>query len=195
MKKLLTITGPSGSGKSTLERNLLGLDEVFSKVISTTTRKPRVGEVDGVDYYFLSEAEFKKREQGNRFAECITFEGNNRRYGVEVDELERITNSSRIPLVVVEPEGVRQIHSALPRQGWKVRSIFVTHDPEVLITRYVNRENAAFTREDARRILNLIQDELNWERRFDGWDRAYHAYDEKCQDAIHYEILKLMKEC
>ena len=82
---LVVITGPSGVGKSTLCDNIrLALPGV-SRAVTCTTRKPRSGELDGVDYYFLGEEEFLARVDSDEFLENALVHGNH--YGVLKSEL------------------------------------------------------------------------------------------------------------
>jgi guanylate kinase len=69
-KHIFTISGPSGVGKNTIINNLLQSNKhLITPFISTTTRNPRVGEIEGVDYYFVSKEEFNKRVDGGAFLE------------------------------------------------------------------------------------------------------------------------------
>jgi guanylate kinase len=69
--KLVVMSGPSGVGKTTVLRRLLaGCSLPLRASVSATTRPPRPGEVDGVDYHFLSEEEFSRRRQQGEFLEC-----------------------------------------------------------------------------------------------------------------------------
>ena len=80
--KLVVISGPSGVGKSTVVRQVL---EQFSRrlrlSISATTRPPRGAEQDGVDYFFLSDAEFARRMADGEFLECVEVFGRGHWYG------------------------------------------------------------------------------------------------------------------
>ena len=74
---LFIISGPAGVGKTTLcDRLLIDFAENLKRVITATTRKPRVGEVDGVDYYFLSKQEFERKKSQNAFLENEIIHGN-----------------------------------------------------------------------------------------------------------------------
>ena len=73
------ITGPSGVGKGTLIRSLVQQVPELEVSVSATTRPPRPGEVDGVDYHFLSDAEFDRRLAAGEFIEHASYSGN--RYG------------------------------------------------------------------------------------------------------------------
>ena len=76
---LVVISAPSGAGKTTLCGNLLRSDPGLTRAITCTTRAPRGGEVDGVDYHFLSVETFEEREASGDFLETATVYGN--RYG------------------------------------------------------------------------------------------------------------------
>ena len=73
------ITGPSGVGKGTLIRTLRERRPELELAVSATTRAPRPGEEDGVDYHFLSDAEFDRRVEAGEFVEHARYSG--RRYG------------------------------------------------------------------------------------------------------------------
>jgi len=102
-RNIIMSCGISGSGKSTLMEGLVDLDpELFEIAISSTTREPREGEIDGVHYYFLTEEEFLNRDM----IESVQFNGCY--YGVQASEFERISSEKHI-LLVVEPNGALQI--------------------------------------------------------------------------------------
>ena len=74
---LFIISGPAGVGKTTLcDRLLSDYSEYLKRVITATTREPRVGEVDGVDYYFLSKQEFERKKRQQAFLENEIIHGN-----------------------------------------------------------------------------------------------------------------------
>ena len=103
MRLLFTVTGPSCSGKTTLVRQLLETGK-FAEIISTTSRQPRGGEKHGVDYYFKSAKECEILAEEGCFAEHIIFKDNH--YGVEIDEIERVRKTGKMPIVIVEPNGL-----------------------------------------------------------------------------------------
>lgn len=82
MGKLVILSGPSGAGKSTLVRRLLSECPLPLELsVSATTRAPRRGEQDGVDYHFLSQEEFRRRREGDAFLECKEVFGRGDWYG------------------------------------------------------------------------------------------------------------------
>ena len=76
MGKLFVISGSSGVGKGTVLKEFLARHPEFELSISCTTRKPRVGEQHGINYFFLSEEEFKKVIEDGDFLELAEFSGN-----------------------------------------------------------------------------------------------------------------------
>jgi guanylate kinase len=110
--KVFVITGPSGVGKGTLIRGLLDRVPELELSVSATTRGPRPGEEDGVDYHFLSDSEFDQRLAEGDFVEDASYSGN--RYGTLHSELDRRLNAG-VPVVLeIEVQGARQVRQALP---------------------------------------------------------------------------------
>jgi guanylate kinase len=106
------ITGPSGVGKGTLIRGLRERMPELELSVSATTRRPRPGEEDGVDYHFLTPEEFERRVVAGEFVEHATYSGN--RYGTLRSELERRLKAG-VPVVLeIEVQGARLVRSALP---------------------------------------------------------------------------------
>lgn len=109
---VFVITGPSGVGKGTLIRALRDRVPELELSTSATTRAPRAGEVDGVDYHFLAREEFDRRVAAGRFLEHATYSGN--RYGTLRTEVEeRIARGAPVVLEI-EVQGARQIRATMP---------------------------------------------------------------------------------
>src|SRR5947209_17163165 len=106
---VLVVTGPSGVGKGTLIRELLARRPEFKLSISATTRKPRPGEVDGRDYYFLTTEEFERRLARGEFLEHAMYAGN--MYGTPRSEVDRAGGNL---VLEIEVQGARQVREALP---------------------------------------------------------------------------------
>lgn len=103
-RKLIILTAPSGSGKTSITRFLINKYPKLSFSISAATRLPRGREQNGVDYYFMSVAEFRKRIDANAFVEWeMVYEG--KYYGTLKSELERIWNMGKIPMLDIDVKG------------------------------------------------------------------------------------------
>ena len=106
------ITGPSGVGKGTLIRGLLERVPGLELSVSATTRAPRPGERDGIDYHFLDPAGFEDRVRSGDFLEHATYSGN--RYGTLRSELERRLAAGAGVVLEIEVQGARQVREAMP---------------------------------------------------------------------------------
>jgi guanylate kinase len=110
--KVFVITGPSGVGKGTLIRGLRERVPGLELSVSATTRPPRAGERDGVDYHFLSDAEFDRLLSEGAFLEHARYSGN--RYGTLRSELEGRLERG-VPVVLeIELQGARQVRERMP---------------------------------------------------------------------------------
>jgi len=110
---LVIISGPSGVGKGTVRKALFemeGHDLVYS--ISMTTRLPREGEVDGVDYFFVSVEEFERRIKEGKFLEYAKFVGNY--YGTPLDKIEEQLAKGKEVVLEIEVQGASQVRQKAP---------------------------------------------------------------------------------
>ena len=104
------ITGPSGAGKGTLLGLLVERVPELEVAVSATTRERRPGEVDGHEYWFLSEDEFVRRVAAGEFLEHVTYVSGHR-YGTLLSELDRIRDEGHIPVLELETEGALRVRS------------------------------------------------------------------------------------
>ena len=111
-KKLIIITGPSGVGKGTVVKAILKKDINIWLSISATTRRPRKGEIDGKDYYFLTTKKFKEMIKNEMFLEWAEFAGNY--YGTPMNIInEKIKNGNKV-ILEIEVEGAFQVRKKFP---------------------------------------------------------------------------------
>lgn len=102
------MSGPSGVGKGTIRNKLFEKNDLnLFYSVSMTTRKPRPGEVDGQDYYFVSREEFDKNIENGNLLEWAEFVGN--RYGTPKDKVEKMREEGKNVLLEIEVNGTSQV--------------------------------------------------------------------------------------
>jgi guanylate kinase len=151
--RVFVITGPSGVGKGTLIRGLMEQLPQLALSVSATTRAPRPGEQEGVDYHFLTREAFEHSVRTGEFVEHADYAG--RSYGTLRSELqERIERG--VPVVLeIEVQGARQVRAAMPDA---VQVFIAPPSLEALRTRLVGRgtDDGA----EVRRRLGVAEAEL-----------------------------------
>src|SRR5215475_794857 len=106
---LVLISAPSGGGKTTIAQQLLAARPQMTRAVTCTTRPPRSGERDGVDYYFLDAASFLKRVQAGNFLEHATVYGNS--YGILKAEVLGKLRQGKDVLLNVDVQGAASIRA------------------------------------------------------------------------------------
>ena len=109
---LLVVSGPTGSGKGTVLSELLGKSSDFCYSVSATTRAPRPGEQDGVNYFFLTRAEFEKRIAERRMLEYTEYVGNY--YGTPRDYVDAALADGKNVILEIEVDGAAQVKRLFP---------------------------------------------------------------------------------
>jgi guanylate kinase len=112
---LIVLSGPSGVGKSTVLRRLLDrFPDRLRLSVSATTRSPRPGEADGVDYYFLSDDEFTRRRQTGEFLEACEVFGHGHWYGTLRSEVMPSPGGQKWVILDIDVEGADKVRRQLP---------------------------------------------------------------------------------
>ena len=102
---IIIVVAPTGAGKNYLLKNIADIG--FRNAVSHTTRKPRDGEIDGEDYYFIDKETFDTKKDMDQFIETINFGGPD--YGLTSGEIKEIIGRGNRPYIIVEPNGLEQI--------------------------------------------------------------------------------------
>ncbi|MNV04253.1 Guanylate kinase [compost metagenome] len=148
---LVIFYGPSCGGKSTIQ-NLL--KELYTPIPTATTRKPRIGEFDGINYHFKSKAKFDEEYANGEIIERAEYLGSY--YGAPMRSVKEAIEGNRIRTVILEINGVRKLKEMF---GDKVLAIYIGADIESLSRRF--RDERKTTQEDVEnRIYKALNEEL-----------------------------------
>lgn len=111
-KKLFVLSGSSGVGKGTVLKGFLEKNPNFMLSISCTTRKPRPGEIDGVNYFFISKDEFENCIKENKFLEWAEFAGNF--YGTKKKYIKQCLDEGKDIILEIDTQGALQVKKQMP---------------------------------------------------------------------------------
>ncbi len=158
---LIVLAGPAGVGKGTLVRWLLYNAEGYSLSVSATTRSPRPGEEDGVQYHFVEKARFEQLIADNQLLEWATVHGDNY-YGTLLDELTRADAEGLHLLLEIDLQGARQVMVTRPT----AITIFI-HPPSFEVLESRLRERGTETESQIQTRLSNARAEIASAEEFD----------------------------
>ena len=157
---VIVISGPSGSGKTSVVKALCDLNPTLVKSVSATTRPPRLGEVNGRDYDFLSHAQFSDLVGRDAFLEWATY--GEHCYGTLKSKVTAPVNAGKDVILEIDVQGAMQ----LKRTPFRCVSIFVL-PPSFAILEQRLRERKTESEEELRRRLIAAQTELDYAKHYD----------------------------
>jgi len=175
------VSGPSGVGKSTIVRRVLQADPNVHFSVSHTTRRPREGEVDGVDYSFVDEAEFRRLIEQNAFLEYAVYQ--NHFYGTSRTAVEGPTARGFDLILEVEMQGAEQLQVRLPHA---VRVFIEPPSMQVLEARL--RDRRTETEEVLRGQLQRAQEELAYAK------QCHHRIVNDSVDKAVEQLLRIIHD-
>jgi len=164
---LILISAPSGSGKTTLCQQLLAARPDMTRAITCTTRAPRPGEKNDVDYYFIDPADFQRRVQAGEFIEHATVFG--RSYGILRSELRNKLWRSKDVLLNVDVQGAATIRDralAEPELKRALVTVFLT-PPSIAVLEERLKKRASDAPEEIQKRLGIARKEIAQWKNFD----------------------------
>lgn len=172
-KKLFVLSGSSGVGKGTVLKGFLDKNPNFMLSISCTTRSPRQGEVDGVNYFFLSKEDFKNCIENNKFLEWAEFAGNF--YGTKKKYINQCLQEGKDIILEIDTQGALQVKKQMPEA---VLIFICPPSYETLESRLRGRH----TEDEAtiQKRLEQVKVELERAEKFD-----YKIVNDNLEDAIN----------
>ncbi len=154
---LLVLSSPSGAGKTTLSKRLLASDPDIQLSVSVTTRPPRVGEVDGRDYFFIDQTEFERRCAAGDLLEWATVHGNS--YGTPRGPVEAALQAGRDVLFDIDWQGAQQLEGRLPQDLVRV---FVLPPTAAALEERLNARGQDAPDVVARRVAGASSEISHW---------------------------------
>lgn len=188
---LIVIAGPAGSGKSTLCDRLVTEVRTFSRVVTTTTRAPREGEVNGVHYHFFTPDEFKRRVAAGEFLEWAQVHGDNphRLYGTLKSSVLEPLAAGRSLVMSIDVQGVESLRRKAqedPRLHRAMTTVFICVDRERLIARM--RGRATDGEAEIARRMETAEAEMRQADKFD------HLIESKTREEDFAALLAIVEK-
>ena len=157
---MVILSAPSGAGKDTVFKEISRTRSDVCESMSATTREPRAGETDGVNYYFLTQSEFEKKIENNEFLEYASY--NNCYYGTPASTVLKLVEEGKICFLIIERKGAQKIMKSYPEA---VSIFLMPPDMETLEKRLKKRntdsEEAIISR------LKIAEEEIKSASEFD----------------------------
>ncbi len=180
--RLIVVSGPSGAGKTTVLKEVFSRCPKLTASISATTRPPRPGEQDGVDYFFLSPEEFTARRQGGEFLECFEVFGSGHWYGTLKDQVSPRLASGKWVVLEIDVDGTLAVLARYP----DAVTVFVRPDSIEDLERRLRRRGTESEAAIGRR-LEVARRELSFIDRY-----RYVVINRSVDQAVN-DILQILK--
>lgn len=202
---LIVISGPSGAGKGTICKELLDKHNNIYISVSATTRSPRAGEVDGINYYFLTKESFEEKVSQNGFLEYANVHGNF--YGTPKVNVEKMLEEGKDVILEIDIQGALQVKEnfsegvfifILPPSMEELKQRIIkrgSETPESLMKRFksaykeinfVSRYNYAVVNDEVETATEKIEAIINAEKC--RVDRLKHSILDSKEDLIHEQL-------
>lgn len=178
---IFVISGPSGSGKNTVYDGLVLKSDNIAQTVSVTTRPPREGEINGKDYYFVSEEDFLRRVDNGEFIEYVKYGRNY--YGTLKSEVVRLSEQGKTVILVIEVNGAFNIKKAFPDS----ESIFII-PPSIEELRHRIVSRGQNTDDEINTRLSIASDEMKFKDKYD-----YCVVNDNLDDCID-EVYKIINK-
>ena len=174
---LVVVSAPSGCGKDTVFKEIRKKRDDIVESVSATTRKPRDGEIDGVNYYFLNDDEFKSLLKKMGFLEYAVY--NNCYYGTPVKSVNEAIKNGKIYVLIIDVQGAENVKKLYPDSV----SIFLFRQAGKLLSKGSERE---IPEADDTKRLKIAKSELLCQDKYD-----YKVVNDNLDDCVN-DIEKIL---
>lgn len=170
---LVVFSAPSGCGKDTVYHELLKLRDDVVESVSATTRAPRAGEVDGVNYYFVTEQKFREMIDNNGLLEYASY--NNCFYGTPVEGVNKAIADGKICFLIIEVQGAQKVMELYP----DCVSIFLV-PPNLEVLEHRLRKRNTDSEDMIRRRMKIAEMELSQKDNY-----TYNVVNDNLDDCVN----------
>lgn len=157
---MVVLSAPSGCGKDTVFREIQNLRNDVAESVSATTRQPRAGEIDGINYFFISANQFEEMIEKNEFLEYARY--NNCYYGTPAKAAMEMVEQGKICFLIIERKGAQKVMKNCP----EAVSIFLMPPSIKTLEKRLKKRNTDSEEQIANR-LRIAEDEINSSSSFD----------------------------
>ena len=180
MGQLVVVSGPSGSGKDTILNEIFKMDPDIIPSVSATTRPPRRGEINGVNYYFMSVEEFEERIKRDEFLEYVQYGDNY--YGTLKPQLEEKLKTGKTVVLIIDVRGAVNVRKVYPT----AKTIFILPPTESELEKRL-RCRESETETSLLKRLEVAKDEIKRVNEYD-----YAVVNDELEKAVEkvYNIIK-----
>jgi guanylate kinase len=162
IQKIVVITAPSGAGKTSIAKYLMQKFPQLSFSVSATTRQARTNEINGKDYYFISQSEFEKKIKEEDFVEWeMVYEG--MYYGTLKSEIDKIWGKQKVPVLDIDVQGAMRIKKIFPNN---TLTLFIA-PPSIEVLRERLEKRGTETAVSIDKRIKKATEELSYKQQFD----------------------------
>ena len=183
------ISGPAGVGKTTIcDRLIINYPDCLSRVVTVTTRKPRVGEIDGRDYHFVTKDKFEDLIQNQEFIEFA--EIHNNFYGSTLKSVQELFNKGRDVLLNIDVQGASCLRNTQEKYEFlkkKIQSVFIA-PANLNDLRLRLEKRGQDSKEEIENRLATAANEIRYSNQFD------FIINSKTKDCDYEKIAKIYRE-
>ncbi|MEK7106787.1 MAG: hypothetical protein AAB899_01195 [Patescibacteria group bacterium] len=188
LRQVVVIAGPTGSGETTITNEIVErFPRRASRLVTATTRAPRAGEKNGVDYYFLSNEEFGREKETGGIIESTYISNRNTYYGTYAQDLNKKISSNKVVIVNPDIVGARYF-----KENFNAVTIFIVPESINAIERRIRERNPELSNADIAKRRANAEAEMRDEESF--YDYKVVNADGKLDEAVEQVVAILKKE-
>ena len=187
-RSVVVIAGPSGSGESTITNEIVErYSPRIQRLVTATTRPPRTGEKNGVDYYFFSKEEFEREKKTGHILESTYIKNRDTYYGTYSPDLEKKIESGQ--LVIVNPD---LVGARYYKENYGATTIFIVPENVDALERRIRERNPELPDIEVKQRRANAEAEIKKEKAF--YDHVVVNADGKLEEAVKEVVAILKKE-